>query len=75
MCGAVMGALFVVPADIACLLYTSMGGKVGSVRDLPFAGQAVGFFKVQTDIFHIRVGHGRAGWTLAADGLYKVCQA
>ena len=60
----------VVPYGVVAVL---MGGKVGSVRNLPLAGQTVGFFEVQPDIFHIRVGHGRAVWTLAADGLYKIC--
>ena len=33
----------IVPYGVIAVL---MGGKVGSVRDLPLAGQAVGFFKV-----------------------------
>ena len=44
--------------------------KIGGVRYLFLACQAVGLFQIQPDIFHVRVGHGlAAGSAFPADGL------
>ena len=44
--------------------------KVGGVRYLFLACQAVGLFQIQPDIFHVRIGHGlAAGSAFPADGL------
>jgi len=44
--------------------------KIGGVRYLFLACQAVGLFQIQPDIFHVRIGHGlAAGSAFPADGL------
>ena len=44
--------------------------KVGCVRDLFLAGQAIGVFQIQPDILHVRVGQGAGSpFPPPADGL------
>ena len=49
-----------------------MGGKIGSIYDFLLTCQVVIFFQIQPNIFHVRVGHGTAGASVVADGLYNV---
>ena len=55
------------------LVAVGVGRKVGGVRDLLLAGQAVGLFQIQPNILHVRVGQGAAaGPVLPADGPQQV---
>ena len=59
----------IVPNRVIAVL---MGSEIGGIYDFLLTCQVVILFQIQTDVLHIRVGHGGAGASVVADGLHNV---